>query len=315
MTQPLPLVVVLGPTGSGKSRLAMDLGSQFRGEIISCDSVQVHRGLDIGSAKIPVAERLAIPHHLIDAVDPGDELTAGAYARLARQILQEVSARGALPIVAGGTGFYLRALLDGLSPAPQRDSAMRGRLQRLAGRRPGALHRFLRRFDPGAALRIHPNDHQKLIRAVELTIRSNQPASKTQAAPRASLQGYSVFKVGLAPNRAALYESLDRRSAGLFRSGLLEETKQLLTCISPGAKALGSLGYKQAVQILTLGMPLEEAIRECQTRTRQYAKRQLTWFRREQDVHWLHGFGTDQTIRQRASRLVGDFLISRRLLR
>jgi tRNA dimethylallyltransferase len=292
---------VLGPTGAGKSALALGLARNFHGEIVNCDSVQVYRGLDIGSAKVQAADRHGIPHHLIDIVDPAAELTAGAYAQLARQALSAVQTRAALPVVAGGTGFYLRALLDGLSPAPGRDPDLRVRLTALKARRPAALHRFLRHCNPAAAHRIHPNDHQKLMRAIEL--------SRTQNLPREPLAGFRVFKIGLNPERRLLYDRLDQRAAAMFRLGLIEETRALLgSGISPSAKCLQTLGYKQAVDVVCGNLPLADAIRECQNKTRQYAKRQITWFRAEPDVHWLPGFGAEPAIEEKAFALVSDFL-------
>lgn len=277
------------------------MAEQFGGEIVNCDSVQVYTGLDIGSAKTPVGDRRGVPHHLIDVALPNQDLTAGAYARLARQAIVAILSRGRLPVVVGGTGLYLRALFDGLSPAPLRDEPLRHRLQQLHARRPPALHRFLRRFDELTARRIHPNDKQKLIRAVELIILRRQPAVLTQQQPRDPFRGVRVFKIGLDPDRKDLYARLDKRSAHLFESGLLEETAKLLgSGVLPSAKPLLALGYRQAVQMLRGEIPRDQAIRLCQTKTRQYAKRQLTWFRHEPDVNWLNGFGLDPAIQQRA---------------
>jgi tRNA dimethylallyltransferase len=223
--------------------------------------------------------------------------------------LNDIRSREKIPIVAGGTGFYLRALLEGLSPAPGRDKDLRIRLMELAGRRAGALHRFLRSRDPASATRIHPNDHQKLIRAIELTALSRQPASQIQREARDALRGFLALKLGLNPERAQLYRKLDERSAAMFHSGLLEETRALLdNGISPGAKALQSLGYKQAVQVLSGELTRDAAIAECQVKTRQYAKRQMTWFRSEIGVHWLHGFGDEESIRCEALRVANEFL-------
>ncbi len=304
-----PLIVVLGPTGAGKSELALVLAEAVGGEILNCDSIQVYRRLDIGSAKIPALARRGIPHHLLDIIDIDEELTAGAYSRLAREVLAGVRSRNRVPIVAGGTGFYLRALLDGLSPAPRRDEPLRARLAAIAERRAGALHRFLRMHDPDTARRIHSNDRQKLIRAVEITVLAAQPVTSVQSAPRNRLEGFAVLKLGLAPQRDALNERLNQRAAAMFRNGLLEETKALLDSgVSPEAKPLGSLGYKQAVKVLRGELAVEDAIRECQIRTRQYAKRQMTWFRAERDVHWLTGFGADLHIQQQATRLAAAFV-------
>jgi len=305
---PFPLIVILGPTGSGKSQLALHLAEQIGGEILNFDSVQVYRGLDIGSAKVPVPARRGIPHHLIDILEPHEELTAGAYARLARTALNEVRLRGSVPILAGGTGFYLRALLDGLSPAPSRDEELRKRLTK-ASRRPGALHRFLAARDSRSASRIHPNDNQKLIRAIELAVLGRRPAADNQAQPRDALPGFACLKIGLNPERARLYAYLNERTTHMFRTGILAETGDLLAAsVLPGSKPLQSLGYKQAVQVLTGKMNTKAAILECQTRTRQYAKRQMTWFRSEQEVLWLDGFGGDGAVQQEAFDRVTEFL-------
>jgi len=302
MDRAYPLIAVVGPTGAGKSALALQLAQEFQGEIVNCDSVQVYRHMDIGSAKTPAARRGGISHHLLDVVDPSEELTAGDYARQAGEVLRQIRSRGALPVMAGGTGFYLRALLEGLSPAPARNAELRARLSDLARRRPAALHRFLRLRNPAAAARIHGNDRQKLMRAIEL--------GNGIAAPRQALQGFRVLRIGLNPERSQLYARLNERTAWIFEDGLLAETQALLDAgISPSAKALATLGYRQAVKVLTLGLPLAEAIADCQIRTRQYAKRQLTWFRAQADVHWLDGFGDDAGVQQEADRVVREFLL------
>lgn len=304
-------MVILGPTGAGKSELGLVLAEAFGGEIIGCDSIQVYRGLDIGSAKISPSRRRGIRHHLIDVIELDEQLTAGAYSRLAREAVQAVQSLSRLPIVVGGTGFYLRALLDGLSPAPERDENLRRRLTRLARERRGVLDRFLRKHDPSAAARIHPNDHQKLIRAIEMIWLTGQPATEIQSLSRDSIRGVETLKIGLNPDRSELYRRLDQRSAGMFHGGLLTETQALLdNGFSSELKPLQSLGYRQAVKVLTAKMPLEEAVEECQTKTRQYAKRQLTWFRRDPDVHWLQGFGTQELIQNAAVELTGGFLSS-----
>lgn len=309
-----PLVVVLGPTGAGKSALGLLLAERFGGEIVNCDSVQVYRGLDIGSAKVSPGERRGVPHHLIDIAGPEEDVTAGQYSRDARRALGTIRDHGHIPVVVGGTGLYLRALLEGLSPAPQRDEELRGRLQETAQRRPGILHRFLRRYDPGSANRIHTNDRQKLIRAVELSLLGRQPASATQSIPRSPLEGFRVLKIGLSPERKALYRQIDARAAGMFEGGLVEETQSLLDAgVSPHAKALQSLGYRQALDVLAGAKTKEAAVTDCQTKTRQYAKRQLTWFRREPDVHWLEGFGNDEGVQSAAITITEAFLASRKM--
>jgi tRNA dimethylallyltransferase len=296
-----PLIAVVGPTGAGKSEIALRLAAIFNGEIVNCDSVQVYEGLEIGSAKIRASERRGIPHHLLDVVPPMGEMTAGDYAREATVVLAGIKERSALPIVVGGTGFYLRALLDGLSPAPTRNAKLRERLAGLAARRPAALHRFLKKCDAGAAERIHPNDHQKLMRAIEMGGNGKEA--------RQGLRGFRVLKIGLNPDRTKLYERLNRRSEWMFANGLVEETQALLASGVPAnAKALGTLGYKQAVATVQQRMSLEEAIAECQLLTRHYAKRQLTWFRGEAEMNWLSGFGDEEGVQAAAQGLVSAFL-------
>ena len=306
-----PLIAIVGPTGAGNSVLGLALAEIFGGEIVGCDSIQVYRRLDIGSAKIPAGLQRGIPHHLLDVVDIGEELTAGAYSLLARDILKKIAARRHLPIVVGGTGLYLRALLEGLSPAPTRDPQLRSRLLLSAQNRPAVLHRFLRLYDPTAAARIHTHDRQKLIRAVELALLSRRPASETQAQPRNALEDFNVLKIGLAPERSALYAHLNARTSFMFTKGLLEETQSLLDEGVPlHSKALASLGYKQAVEYLNGNSSLNKAIQDCQTKTRQYAKRQMTWFRSDPSIHWLPGFGSDTAIQSAAIASI-SFAISR----
>ncbi len=293
-------MAVVGPTGSGKSALALRIAQAYGGEVINFDSVQVYRGLNIGSAKTPPEERKGIPHHLLDVVSVLEDFTAGTFARKARECLADIAGRQALPVLAGGTGFYLRSLLDGLSPAPPRDAELR---QRLSGSK--ALHRFLRRLDPAAAARIHPNDRQKLIRAVELARAVSTPA------PREGLEGFRVLKLGLNPERGKLYDRLNRRAEAMFEAGLVEEARALIESGIPAtAGGLQSLGYKQAVAVIEGRMSREEAIEEVRTKTRQYAKRQMTWFRRESGVNWLEGFGEELEIERRALSLVEGFLAS-----
>jgi tRNA dimethylallyltransferase len=304
-----PLIAILGPTGSGKSDLALMLSEKLPGEIVNFDSVQVCRGLDIGSAKPPLAARTQIPHHLIDCADPNQGLTAGAYSRLAQSVVEDIRDRGLIPVLVGGTGFYLRALLTGLPPAPTGNQAIRERLGALSKRRPAALYRYLAFCDPPSARRIHPNDHQKLIRAVELALLSKRPASATLSLPRQLLNGFTPLKLGLRPDRPSLYTHLNHRTAQMFRCGLLEETEALLNSgLSPESKAMQSLGYRQAVKVLRNAISVEAAIVECQTKTRQYAKRQMTWFRKEPGVVWFNGFGHDSEIQLAAWARTQQFL-------
>jgi tRNA dimethylallyltransferase len=296
-------IVVLGPTGSGKSDLALSIAGAVGGEIINFDSVQVYRHLDVGSAKVPLHQRRDIPHHLLDIIEPTEEMTAGSYARAARAVLAELEQRQKPAILVGGTGFYLRALLSGLSPAPPRNEPLRRRLDLVAKRRPGALHRFLRTVDPLAAERIHRNDLQKVIRAIELA------GSTVFDSPREGLQGKPVLKLGLNPERKALYKRLNERCIQLFEHGLLRETSDLIARgIAPTSKVFSILGYRQAQQVLTGAVNRTEALLEYQTKTRQYAKRQMTWFRAEEGIDWLPGFGFEPEIEAAALEKARTFV-------
>jgi tRNA dimethylallyltransferase len=290
-----PLVVIAGPTASGKSSLALELAVRFGGEIISCDSVAVYRGFEIGTAKPSREDRTRVPHHLIDVVDPDACFTAGEYARLARAAARQITARGRLPIVCGGTGLYLRAMLDGLFAGPQRDEALRARLR--SHRHPAALWRLLRRLDPEAAARIHPNDEPKLIRAVEVCATAARPMSDLLRHGRDAIQGYRILRIGLSPERATLYDRINRRCAWMFEQGLVEETRALGTRYGPGVFAMRSLGYRQAAEHLSGECALAEAIARAQHGHRNYAKRQLTWFRRDPEMHWLEDFGAGAATR------------------
>ena len=289
------LIVIAGPTASGKSALALAIGGHLNGEIISCDSVAVYRGMDIGSAKPTPAERARIPNHLIDVVTPDVEYSAGDYGRAARQAVQQITARGRTPIVAGGTGLYLRALLDGLSQIPARDEPLRKRLRNAADRRGEAyLHRLLRRLDPSAAARIHANDAPKLIRAIELNLLERTSTEAVwQAARPEPLTGFRILHFGLAPPRDELYRRIDDRCAHMFKEGLIEETRTLQKQYGPNCRALNALGYAQAKAVLAGQMSQAEALAAAQQGHRNYAKRQGTWFRKDTRTQWLPGFGED----------------------
>lgn len=298
------LVIVLGPTGSGKTALSIALAEGFRGEIVNCDSVAMYREFDIGTAKPSPTERSRVPHHLFDSVDPTHEVTAGEYARQARQILSEISARHHLPIVVGGTGLYLRALLDGLFAGPQRSEELRQRLgERNKQRGPVYLHKILEHLDPAAAAKIHANDTPKLIRGIEVCLTSRKKMSDLWQKEREPLQGFRILRVGLDPERRALYKRIDERAGQMFEAGLLQEAQQLVQKYG-NVRPLGSLGYKQALQYLRGELSRDQALQVAQQSHRNYAKRQMTWFRREPDVRWLEGFGDDPFIQEQAQKLV-----------
>ena len=300
------LVVILGPTGSGKTSLSLALGRCFDGEIVSCDSVAVYRGLEIGAAKPSAEERKLVPHHLLDVVDPDAYYTAGDYGRAAREAIAGIVGRGRLPIVTGGTGLYLRALLQGLFAGPQRSEALRDRLLRKAETRgPLTLHRILKRLDPASAARIHANDTAKVIRAIEVTLAASRPMSEAWKQGREALTGYRVLRLGLDPLRPQLYERINARARSMFAQGLIEETRELIARYGR-TSVLNSLGYRQAAQHLAGELTLEQAIAAAGQGHRNYAKRQLTWFRREPEVCWLKGFGDDPSLRAEAQSLVAQ---------
>ncbi len=305
--QPEPLlVVVLGPTASGKTALSLAIAERFHGEIVNCDSVAMYREFDIGTAKPTAFERARAPHHLIDCAPPTSHITAGEYARQARQVLEEIKAHGHLPIVVGGTGLYLRSLLEGLFPGPQRSEELRERLrERAATRGSNYLHHILRRLDRAAALKIHANDTPKVVRAIEVCLASRQKMTDLwQQHGRDPLRGFRILRLGLDPDRQALYGRINRRAQEMFEAGLLEETQRLLDKHGDAAAPLTSLGYKQAVQFLRGELTREQALQAAQQAHRNYAKRQMTWFRREPDVHWLHGFGDQAEIQKEAEAQV-----------
>lgn len=299
MRDPL-LLVIVGPTASGKTALSLALAEKFHGEIINCDSVAMVRELEIGTAKPTPAERARAPHHLFDMVEPSGFITAGEYARCARHVVGEIKARGHLPIVVGGTGLYLSALLRGLFPGPQRSEQLRERLrEREACRNPDHLHRLLRRLDPAAAAKIHANDTPKLIRAIEVSLAARRPMTEQWKAGRDPLRGFRILQIGLNPDRESLYARINQRAARMFDQGLIQETSRLLNAYGDSARALASLGYKQAVQLLRGELTCEAAISAAQQAHRNYAKRQLTWFRREAQVQWMPGFGQEFAIHEK----------------
>jgi tRNA dimethylallyltransferase len=298
-----PLIaVVLGPTASGKTALALAIARRFHGEIVNCDSVAMYREFEIGTAKPSAAERAEVPHHLLDCVDPVADVTAGEYARQARRILREIVLREKhLPIVSGGTGLYLRALLEGLFPGPQRSEELRIKLRGRAEKNGTEhLHRILRRIDSSAADRIHANDVPKVIRAIEVCLASRQTSRRNMTElwkeGREPLHGFRILRLGLNPEREVLYARINQRAAKMFDQGLIAETERLLAKYGAQARPLASLGYKQALQFLRGELDRESALAAAQQAHRNYAKRQITWFRREPDVHWLAGFGDDADI-------------------
>ncbi|HVN81228.1 MAG TPA: tRNA (adenosine(37)-N6)-dimethylallyltransferase MiaA [Terriglobia bacterium] len=307
-----PLIVILGPTASGKSSLALHLAKTFSGEIVGCDSVQVYRSLDIGTSKPTSRERSDVPHHLIDVVDPDQLFTAGDYAAQGRAVLAEISERRILPIVVGGTGFYLRALLMGLFSGPKRSEVVRDRLNEIVERKGLIhLHTLLQRIDPVSAKKISAKDRPKIVRALEVFLLTSKPISRHFDEGRVPLQGFKILKIGLNPPRKSLYEAIDRRVDKMFADGLVEEVKSILSRgYSPASKALNSLGYSQVVRHLQGELTLAETVEMTQRETRRYAKRQMTWFRKENEVIWYDGFGGDLSMQSTSQSIVRTFLDS-----
>ncbi len=287
------LIVVAGPTAAGKTALSLQLAEELGGEIVSCDSVAVYRGMEIGTAKPSGAERARVPHHMLDVVTPDVPYTAGDYGRAARTAIAAIAARGHVPIVTGGSGLYLRALLEGLSAIPGRNKDIRQRLNAAAERRgAGLLHRLLRRLDAGAAGRIHANDAPKLIRAIEVSVLERKPVSAAWVSSRPEpLTGFRVVQIGLEPDRAALYDRINRRCAAMFADGLIAETADLVERYGVNCRALHALGYAEAQAVLRGELSREQAVSRTQAGHRQYSKRQRTWFRRDLRITWLSGFG------------------------
>jgi tRNA dimethylallyltransferase len=294
----LPLVAIVGPTASGKSALGVKLAEQLGGEVVACDSTQLYRGFDIGTAKPTPSERRGIAHHLIDVLGPNKEATAGAYRQLALQILKDLRQRKRLPVFTVGTGLYLRALFEGLADVPRRSEELRERLRASVEEHPpGYLHRVLKRLDPEAAKKIAPADEQKLIRAVEVCVLARKPISEVHRTGRVPLEGWRVLKVGLIPPREKLNDRIHARTDAMLTQGWMREVQALLESgLSEDSKPFDFIGYRELRAVLQGEITLEAAREAIQQATRQYAKRQLTWFRKEQGVHWFPGFGDEPRV-------------------
>lgn len=301
-----PLVVILGPTASGKSTLGVWLAERIGGEIVACDSTQFYRGFDIGTAKLSVAERRGVPHHLIDALSPTEAATAGGYREAALPVLEDLRRRGRIPILTVGTGLYLRALLEGLADVPQRSEELRDRLRASRDRHStGYLHRMLRRLDPDAVSKIAAADEQKLIRAIEVCLLTKRPLTQVYRDGRAPLEGWRPIKIGLRPSREELYEKIHARTESMLERGWMEEVHALMNSGLPeDAKPFDFIGYRELRAVVRGEMLLDDAKGAIQQATRRYAKRQITWFRREAGVEWRDGFGDSPAIQAEALEFV-----------
>ena len=302
----MPLVAIVGPTASGKSSLGVRLARKFGGEVLACDSTQVYRGFDIGTAKPTAEERDGVPHHLLDLVDPDFLFTAGEYRARATGVLQDLKRRSRLPVLTVGTGLYLRALLEGLADTPGRSEELRARLEsRADALSPQFLHRVLRRLDQEAAVRIGSRDRPKMIRAIEICLLTGRPISEIHQSGRTPLEGYHTIKIGLQPPRAALYERIERRVHRMLERGWLEEVACLVRSgVSQNTKPFDFIGYSELGAHLDGTVTHAAATKAIVQATRRYAKRQMTWFRKETVVHWLPGFGDDAVIAAAAEELV-----------
>lgn len=293
-----PLVAIVGPTASGKSALGVWLAEHLAAEVVACDSTQLYRGFDIGTAKPILSERRGIPHHLIDILGPEEEATAGGYRQLALAILEDLRGRNRVPVLTVGTGLYLRALLEGLAEVPQRSEELRERLRADAREHgSGHLHGVLKRLDAEAAQKIASTDEQKLVRAIEICLLTQKPVSEVHREGRTPLEGWRVLKIGLLPPREVLHERIHARTESMLQRGWLREVQSLLTSgLREDAKPFDFIGYRELREVLHKKISIEEARAAIQQATRQYAKRQLTWFRREQGVRWFSGFGDDPIV-------------------
>jgi tRNA dimethylallyltransferase len=306
-----PLVAIVGPTASGKSSLGIFLAKEFGGEVIACDSTQLYRGFDIGTAKPTPAERAFVPHHLLDILDATEESTAGGYRERALKVLDDLRSRSHLPIFTVGTGLYLRALLEGLADLPLRSEEMRDRLRGIAAAQgPGQLHTMLELLDRDAADMIAPADEQKLIRAIEICLLTKKSLTEVHRSGRTPLSGWRILKTGLRPGRDALVQRIDKRTDVMLQAGWLAEVSRLLQNGLPDdAKPFQFIGYRELRSHLRGEITLDAARAAIQQGTRQYSKRQLTWFRREKDVQWFEGFGDDGAIQVAARNWLKQQLV------
>ena len=294
-----PVVAIVGPTASGKSTLGIEVAIKLNGEIINCDSVQVYQQIQVATAKVPLAERKGVPHHLIDFVPPSINYTAVEWAREAAKKIEEIESRGRIPLLVGGTGFYLRALRRPFFVSPQTDESLRKRLNAMRERR-GAeyLHRVLRRLDPRAAEQLFPRDWPRVQRAIEVYLQTGSSiVDQKDERPEAHESARRLRVLALNPPRAELYARINERTEAHFQAGLVEEVEELLRRgVPPESNALGAHGYRRVVEYLQGKRDLPSAVEQTKLDVRHYAKRQLTWFRHEEGVEWFSGFGEEKAV-------------------
>ena len=302
------LLALVGPTASGKSDLAVKIAQTFGGEIVNCDSMQMHRLLDIGTAKPSAELRGKVPHHLYDIIDPADFFSAGKYMLEARKICKEVCSRGRVPIVTGGTGLYLKVLLEGIFEGPGREMEIRDRLEKIAQRKGlKYLHNLLRKRDPKAFHRIQSTDRIRVFRALEIYLKTGNRISDLQDM-KEPLEGFTILKIGLELSRSRLYDRIDRRVFKMFHDGLVEETESLLNQgYNADSKCFEALGYCHVISSILGKISKEVAVEMTQRDTRRYAKRQMTWFRKDPQIHWIKGPGEEEFALERALGIIGNF--------
>jgi tRNA dimethylallyltransferase len=306
-----PIIVVAGPTASGKSALGLELALRFDGEIVNCDSVQVYREIEIATAKIPLDERRGVPHHLIDFVDPRERYTAGLWARDAARVIAEIETRGRIALLVGGTGLYLRALREPFFESPPTDERLRARLVSLREQRGTAhLYDLLRRLDAETAARLHARDWPRVQRALEVRLQTGRTISQQRNARRSPPTFAARLRIfALAPPRDQLNQRIDARAEEHFRAGLVEEVRELIARgVPPQSSALGAHGYRRIVEYLRGERTLESAIEQTKLDVRHYAKRQLTWFRREPGVEWIEGFGDDAQVQPKVINRIAKLI-------
>jgi tRNA dimethylallyltransferase len=306
----MTLVAVVGPTATGKSALALTLARRFAGEILACDSTAVYRRIDIGTDKVPPGAQQGVPHHMVDLVEPTEVYSAARYAADAAAIIRDVGARGKLPVLVGGTGFYYRALVRGIFPGPARDDQLRARLDRVAQRRGvESLHRWIARVDPASARRIQPRDRKRLVRALEVYLLTGRPLTSHFDDTRSPIAGARILALGLTLPRAELRRRVAARVDRQFARGVVREVQDLLAAGVPRtAHAFSGLVYRQVVEMLA-GVRDEPATRALIVRENmRYARRQLIWFRREPGVMWLDGAGESEALREAAEARVQQFV-------
>ena len=296
-TKQRELVAIVGPTGAGKSELALEVARELDAEIVNCDALQVYRGLDIGTAKVLPSGRRGIPHHLVNLISPDEEFSAADYIARAAPTIDDIAERGKLPLVVGGTGLYLRALLRGLFDGPGRSPEVRERLGRIVARRgSSSLHRLLKRWDPVSAERIHPNDRVRLERALEVRIQTGRPMSALMSDRVSPIAEFQVILVGLEPDKAVLARRIDRRVTRMFDEGLASEVRALRKHYGENIPAFKAIGYRETLRYLSGELDLRRAQELITIATSQYAKRQMTWFRGEEGVEWFRGSGDDPLV-------------------